>query len=86
MPLPRNCSQVLFYNQTAREDPRTGQSTYSLTMQVACGTVGECASAGDKLFNTTNQANLTRQLAQDDISVLPSTLQVRALVTCVPCV
>lgn len=68
--------KVLFYNQTARTDPRTGQSTYSLTMQVACGDVAECSSAGGRLFNSTAQANLTRELAQDGVSVLPSTLQV----------
>ncbi|KIZ00374.1 hypothetical protein MNEG_7586 [Monoraphidium neglectum] len=72
----RAAAQVLFYNQTANVD-KTGTSTLSLILHVACDSVEECGSAGARLFNPTSQANLTNNLARDaNVQVLPSTFQV----------
>ncbi|KAI8469063.1 MAG: hypothetical protein J3K34DRAFT_290110 [Monoraphidium minutum] len=69
-------SQVLFYNQTSNTD-KTGTSTMSLIMHVACADVNECGGAGMRLFNSTNQANLTNNIAREaGVQVLPGTVQV----------
>lgn len=47
-----------------------------LTMHVACATTQECATAGDRLFNATNQARLAANLTDNNITVLPGTIQV----------
>jgi len=68
--------KVLFFNQTGNVDRRTGAATMSLTLNVECGDSRSCAQAGNNLYNPRSQANLTSELAQQGVALLPNTTQV----------
>lgn len=69
-------SQVLFYNQTANVDARTGVTAVSLIMNIECETPDACSRAGYALYSPTTQTRLTDNLARSSISLLPGTFQV----------
>jgi len=68
--------KVLFFNQSGNVDKRTGQATMSLTLNVDCGNEQTCARAGNSLYNSSTQANLTSTLQTQGVALLPNTTQV----------
>lgn len=47
-----------------------------LVLNVRCGDPANCKRSGQALFNSTNQAALTRTLAQGGVALIPNTTQV----------
>jgi len=67
---------VLFYNQTSMADPRTGQQTLSISMNVECGNEAACKNAGKRLYPPSSAAALGSKITKaSGVQPIPGTIQ-----------